>query len=323
MSIPKEAQKVTAIVRVNIAASDEPAEWVTGVIEQVTPRPTGIYGAAIKVDLRPHGAGSTVRYANAGRIELANDVQCHNFALARTKAGLMGQVRVATPSLTTQVPAGDTSMTEVPSTEHQNVQTVTLRVTKGGDFTKLKQVQLDALFSHPQVVGCVNELFKDGADQIVGKHQALEFKATALEGANRSLAEDLELARTSLKSCDTERRALMQKEAQQAGEINRLKDSLANAQRAVLLSERELAKCRTGAPASHLIHIQQAGVGRGFILWCPTASQAPQKVYPTYAKAAEVQEIMAQRNKEQVFHILPIGPGLMYKQPTKAQRCVC
>lgn len=309
MSIPKQAQQIGVIVMVN-AGDDNDPNWVTGVVEGISRRPSGSFGDLMKVDTRPHPTRQINRYADAGRISLASEQECQAFGAARIAYGLMGKVREAA-SLTTQIPTGDTSMAEAARTNHEQVQTVALRVTKGGKHVDLKPAQLDAIFSHPQVVETVNGLFKEGADKIVGTHQALEFKAEALERANASLAEDVQLSRTSLKSCDTERRALLQSDAQKTGEIARLKDELRAAQRKAVLSLTE---------AQALV---KAGEKRGFVLWCPTASQPPRQVYPTHEKAVAVQEYMAKTYKDQMFHILPIGPGLKLVKPVQATRVVC
>lgn len=316
MSIPKCAQKLTAIVVVNAGDDSEP-NWVTGVIEGISRRPNGSFGDLMKVDTRPHPTRQINRYAEAGRILLASEEECAAFALARTSAGLMGQVREAA-SLTTQTSAGDASMSEVPSNAHEQVQTVTIRVGKAGPHTTLKQVQLDALFTHPQVVETVNGLFKEGADALVANHQALEFKAEALERANASLAEDLQLNRTSLKSCDTERRALLQSDHQKTGEIARLKEDLRVANQKVSFRDASAKVRETEAQV-----LTKAGNERGFILWCPTSSQPPRQIYPTYEKAVAVQEYMAKTYSGQVFHVLPIGHGLQLVKPVQAKRVVC
>lgn len=319
MSIPKCAQKLTAIVVVNAGGDSEP-NWVTGVIEGISRRPNGSFGDLMHVDTRPHPTRQINRYADAGRILLASEEECKAFAIARTSAGLIGQVREfrKTASLTTQTSAGDTSMSEVQSNAHEQVQTVTIRVGKAGPHTTLKQVQLDALFTHPQVVETVNGLFKEGADALVANHQALEFKAKALERANASLAEDLQLNRTSLKSCDTERRALLQSDHQKTGEIARLKEDLRVANQKVSFRDASAKVRETEAQV-----LAKAGKERGFVLWCPTASQPPRQIYPTYEKAVAVQEYMANTCLGQVFHVLPIGHGLQLVKPVQAKRVVC
>jgi hypothetical protein len=196
-------------------------------------------------------------------------------------------------SLTTQSQAGDASVTK--QYQAPDIQTVCLRQTKHGKFNELKGKQLAAILEHPDVLAAIKESFA-GAE------------STALEDAKRMLA-------AACQELDQERA----KNSELYGKLTALTtrhDALV--QRYNLLEQR-----KSTAPALiESVVLKAAGEKRGFVLWNPASSMPPKVIYRSLEEAKRIQEHMASREAGQVFHIMPIGPGLKIVKPVAAQRIV-
>lgn len=175
------------------------------------------------------------------------------------------------------------------------IQTVGLRAQKNGPFSKLEGQRLAAILEHPDVLAAIKESFA-GAE------------SAALEDAKRMLA-------AACQELDQERA----KNSELYGKLTALTtrhDALV--QRYNLLEQRRAAPVQILEEAA----LKAAGEKRGFVLWNPASNLPPRVVYQSLAEARSVQEIMANREKDQVFHIMPIGPGLKIIKPVAAQRVV-
>ena len=319
-----DSRYIQAGIAVMVQIGEEPVH-VGGVSKKGTPRwRCGIivdwansghaYGSLITVDIAPSqeaGITNIKRYSNKDRIRLATIDEAQAFAERRTTASLLAQTRV-----------GDT--------QSVNDKAPTVRRCRlyNEDMTpvELHDNVVNAILGHPAIAAQVNSLFRTSSDTLVSKHQAVIYKAELLEKANAKLAEDLQLSQTSLKSCDTERRALLvqQDELQKAynginSELNILGGRYNNAQTEISQLQKRLQFRDASAKVRENSEEKLASVGkeRGFILWCPTSNKPPQVTYPTVADAKRVQASMCERYPNQLFHILPIGPGAMMKTVTQ------
>lgn len=264
--------------------------WRCGII--VDASTTGhAYGHLITVDIAPSqeaGITNIKRYSNKDRIRLATIDEAQAFAERRTTASLLTQTRV-----------GDT--------QSVNDKAPTVRRCRlyNEDMTpvELHDNVVNAILGHPAIAKQVNSLFRTSSDTLVSKHQAVLYKAELLEKANAKLAEDLQLSQTSLKSCDTERRALLVQ-----------KDDLQRAYNGIN-SELSIAKGAASRvqPLTDHQAVDKAGKARGFVLWNPKSKIPPSEVYPTLDMAETVQKSMCERYPNNLFHIMPIGPGAMMK----------
>jgi hypothetical protein len=301
-----DSRYIQAGVAVMVQIGEEPV-FAGGVSKKGTPRwRCGIivdasnsghaYGHLITVDIAPSqeaGITNIKRYSNKDRIRLATIDEAQAFAERRTTASLLAQTRVGdTQSVNDKAPTvrrcrlynEDMSPVEL----HDNV--------------------VNAILGHPAIATQVNSLFRDSSNTLVSKHQAVLYKAELLEKANAKLAEDLQLSQTSLKSCDTERRALLVQ-----------KDDLQRAYNGIN-SELSIAKgaaSRKGEPATMRNLLCHVGKERGFVLWNPKSKIPPTEVYPSYDMAETVQKSMCERYPNNLFHIMPIGPGAMMKTVTQ------
>jgi hypothetical protein len=249
------------------------------------------YGSLITADIAPSqeaGITNIKRYSNKDRIRLATIDEAQAFAERRTTASLLAQTRVGdTQSVNDKAPTvrrcrlynEDMS----PVALHDNV--------------------VNAILGHPDIAKQVNSLFRDSSNTLVSKHQAVLYKAELLEKANAKLAEDLQLSQTSLKSCDTERRTLLVQQDELQKAYNNVNHDLSVAKGAASRVQ----------PITDHQALDKAGKARGFVLWNPASKIPPREVYPSLDMAETVQKSMCERYPNNLFHIMPIGPGAMMK----------
>jgi hypothetical protein len=292
-------------VAVMVQIGEEPV-FAGGVSKKGTPRwRCGIivdasnsghaYGHLITVDIAPSqeaGITNIKRYSNKDRIRLATIDEAQAFAERRTTASLLAQTRVGdTQSVNDKAPTvrrcrlynEDMSPVEL----HDNV--------------------VNAILGHPDIAKQVNSLFRESSNTLVSKHQAVLYKAELLEKANEKLAEDLQLSQTSLKSCDTERRTLLVQQDELQKAYNNVNHDLSVAKGAASRVQ----------PITDHQALDKAGKARGFVLWNPASKIPPREVYPSLDMAETVQKSMCERYPNNLFHIMPIGPGAMMKTVTQ------
>jgi hypothetical protein len=166
---------------------------------------------------------------------------------------------------------------------------------------------VNAILGHPDIAKQVNSLFRESSNTLVSKHQAVLYKAELLEKANEKLAEDLQLSQTSLKSCDTERRTLLVQQDELQKAYNNVNHDLSVAKGAASRVQ----------PITDHQALDKAGKARGFVLWNPASKIPPREVYPSLDMAETVQKSMCERYPNNLFHIMPIGPGAMMKTVTQ------
>lgn len=261
--------------------------WVLGSVTAISMR-SGEYGNLITVDVFPENEGTTSlvkRYDGASRISEGDLDDAHNLAHARRVAQANGQA-----SLTTQTQAREAQAFKEKCAK---VQSVNLRSNTSGKgrHSDLTPERLGAIFQHPQVQQEVNRLFLASTEE--------------LQGALAKASADNDLLKTSLQSCDHERRQLLQTEQQLLGKANTFKE-----QRDRLQLQVNAAKAISQYPIAELAKFVGERGTKGFILWNPSSVKPPQVTYPTMAEAVRVQEIMAKRVPNQPFYICPVGPGL-------------
>lgn len=277
--------QINQVVRVeigddNVAGSNKgPRQWVLGTVTAVSLR-SGEYGNLVSVNIFPAKEGNNElvkRYDGASRIEAGSMEDAQQLAEARDAAGVK-------PSLTTQKLTNNERAFE---DKRARIKSVNLRSnTSGkGHHSQLSEERLGAIFQHPQVIEQLSTLVHQA-----GRH---------LQEQLTEALEALDLAKTSLKSCDHERRQLLQSEAQLQGKVNRLEQARDKRTQGVPLTANQLMK---GAGKLS---------GRGFILWQPGSNMPVTTTYESYEKAEEVRAIMAKRVPNKVFHICAVGEGLI------------
>ncbi|WYW04114.1 hypothetical protein Luke3_00009 [Pseudomonas phage vB_PpuP-Luke-3] len=276
--------QINQVVRVeigddNVAGSNKGARrWVLGTVTAVSLR-AGEYGNLVSVNIFPEKEGNNElvkRYDGASRIEAGSMEDAQHLAEARDAAGVK-------PSLTTQKLTNNERAFE---DKCARIQSVNLRSNTSGKgaHSTLTDERLGAIFQHPQVIEQLSTLVHQA-----GRH----FQQQLTEAL-----EALELAKTSLKSCDHERRQLLQSEAQLQGKVARL-EQLRDKPKGVPLTAQQLM-----AGAGKMS-------GRGFILWQPGSNMPVTITYETYKKAEEIRAVMAKRHPNKVFHICAVGEGLV------------
>lgn len=270
-------------------------QWTHAVVVELgTQHP--MYGQQVRCLLDPAGPmepgnkPEVTRYTGASRFELCS---------SNPGMGVMPRLAQAYASLTIQSKAGDTRMTQ--KYQAPEIQTVNLRVTRNGAFSKLDGQKLAAVLEHPDVLQAVKESF-DGAST-----QTLEDTQRMLNGC----ANELEAERE--KNAELYRK-LVALTSRHDAVVVQLNSSAARC------TQLESKVRRQTQPATESEYLQELGQKRGFILWCPTSSKPPSVVYQNLEKAKYVQETMAKLYPNQLFHILPIGPGLKIVKPVAAQR---
>lgn len=253
-----------------------------------------IHGREVKCLLDPEGPHEAGGHSTVTRYTGASRFDCTPAVARDLPLDVQYRLAGVFASLTTQSQAGDASVTK--QYQAPDIQTVCLRQTKRGKFNELKGKQLAAILEHPDVLAAIKESFA-GAE------------STALEDAKRMLA-------AACQELDQERA----KNSELYGKLTALTtrhDALV--QRYNLLEQR-----KSTAPALiESVVLKAAGEKRGFVLWNPASSMPPKVIYRSLEEAKRIQELMANREKDQVFHIMPIGPGLKIVKPVAAQRVVC
>lgn len=185
------------------------------------------------------------------------------------------------------------------------VQTVALRAQKHGAFSKLEGQKLAAVLEHPDVVQAVKESFAGASTQ------ALDDTRRMLSGCQNELDSALkknEELYQKLVALTKRHDEMVQKHNDLVARNGELQTKLRGTQAVVPIKEDQI--------------LYLAGEKRGFVLWNPDSNLPPRVVYRTLGEAKSVQEQMAAKHQNKVFHILAIGPGLKLVKPVQATRVV-